>query len=114
MTPPSPAATSDARTGKRTPVVSPGRHRARLVYLVIALLAALCIPLGVAFGVLPAPTFLALPARVPALAAARQLWHHAEIPAALAPAIKLTLASAHFFGLLPTLALVFREPEVSP
>lgn len=102
-----PDATGDARAGKRTLVVRLGRRRARSGYLVITLLACLSAPLGVFFGVLPAPTLLALLAAPVSLAAARVLWHHAETPAQLAPAIKLTIAAASLYGLLMALTLVF-------
>jgi len=104
-----PDATADARAGKRTLVVRLGRRRARAGYLVIALLAALCAPLGVLLGVLPAPTLLVLFAVPVSLAATHGLWHHAETPAQLTPAIKLTLTATNLYGLLMALTLVFSK-----
>jgi 1,4-dihydroxy-2-naphthoate octaprenyltransferase len=104
-----PDATADAAAGKRTLVVRLGRRRARMGFIVILLLSALCVPLGVAFAVLPAPTFFTLLALPLSLAAARGLWHHAQTPARLAPAIQCSLAAAQLYGGLLIAALIFSK-----
>ncbi len=104
-----PDATADAAAGKRTLIVRLGRRRARVGFIAILLLSALCVPLGVIFAVLPAPTFFALLALLLSLAAARELWHHAQTPARLAPAIRCSLAAAQLYGCLLIAALIFSK-----
>lgn len=100
-----PDAVADAACGKRTLVVRLGREKARWGYLLLALLAPLSVVAGVLIGVSPAPTFLALAAFPLSLAATRALWLRAATPAQLEPAIKLTIATAHLFGILLIAAL---------
>lgn len=91
---------ADAAAGKRNWVVRLGRPRAARLYPLFPGLAALLLILAVLRGTLPPATLLALPALIPALLAARALIRHAETPARLRPAIRLTLLTAHAWGLL--------------
>ncbi len=102
-----PDAVADGAAGKHTLVARIGRRAARWGYPLIALLAAVSLLAGIALAVLPAPTFLALLGLVPAMAATRALWPHAEQPAQLLPAIKLTLLAVHLYGVLLIAALVY-------
>lgn len=95
-----PDATADALAGKLTLVARFGRRRARAGYVLIASSAFLSLAAAVAVGLLPAAALLAGLAALPTGLAVRQLWHHAEQPARLAPAIKLTILAAHAYGLL--------------
>ncbi len=97
---------ADAGAGKHTLVVRLGVARARWGYVLITTLAYGWPLLMVLAGQLP---LLALVALVPVLAsvgAMRLLWEHAGNPAALTPALKLTILSASAHGLLLAIVLV--------
>lgn len=96
---------ADAQAGKRTMVVRLGRQNARWGYILLALVAYVWLAANVAFGVLPNAALLAFLAAPLSLHAAHGLWQHAEEPAQLVPAIKLTIAAAHLYGLLLAAAL---------
>lgn len=102
-----PDAVADAAVGKRTVVARLGRRRAVNGYAVIAFCAAFNLVASVVVGVFPLSALVALLALVPSFKAWRLLRQHAEQPAALRPAIQMTIASAHFFGLLLAAALAF-------
>jgi 1,4-dihydroxy-2-naphthoate octaprenyltransferase len=98
---------ADAFAGKRTLVVRLGTRGARYGYAVIA---ALCYGWIVAMVVarhLPPAALISLLGAVPSLAALRHLWGHADQPALLAPAIKMTILAASLHGLLLAGALLF-------
>ena len=97
---------ADAGAGKHTMVVRLGVARARWGYVLITALAYGWPLLMVLTGQLP---LLALVALIPVLAstgAMRLLWQHAGSPAALTPALKLTILSASVHGLLLAVVLV--------
>lgn len=100
---------ADARAGKRTLVVRLGRQRARWGYLLLMLLAHAWLLGGISIGILPQAALLAMLAAPLVLHAAHGLWLHAEQPARLAPAIKLSISAALLHGLLLVAALVFLE-----
>jgi 1,4-dihydroxy-2-naphthoate octaprenyltransferase len=96
---------ADAGAGKNTLVVRLGVARARWGYVLIAALAYGWPLAMVLLGQLP---WLGLVALLPALAsvaAARQLWSNAARPAALVPALKLTILAASAHGLLLAIML---------
>ncbi len=97
---------ADAAAGKRTVVVRLGAARARWGYVLIAALAYAWLPAMVALGRLPAAALVALLPALASVAAVRSLWANAGRPAFLAPALKLTIASASLHGLLLAIALV--------
>jgi 1,4-dihydroxy-2-naphthoate octaprenyltransferase len=104
-----PDTAADAASGKRTMVVRLGRRAARLGYLILVLLAHASVAAGIAGGVLPTSTIAVIAALPFSLVAMRELWRHAETPEKLAPAIKLTIAAAHLFGILLTAALLYSK-----
>lgn len=91
---------ADASAGKRTLVVRLGVRRARVGYIVIALLAYCWLILNTLTGHLPKFALLALAPAVLSIMAARQLWRDAGNPSALEPAIKSTILAAALFGLI--------------
>lgn len=97
---------ADASVGKRTLVVRLASRQARLGYLLLVGGAYLSLLLAILAGALPpfaAAGLLTLPL---SLQAARLLLRHAEQPAALAPAIKLTIAATNLHGLLLAVGLL--------
>lgn len=103
---------ADEAVGKRHWVVRLGARRARWGYLVIALAAYAILVAEVAFGALPV---LALAAAIPVAAsgvAALRLLEHAETPARLAPAIRLSILAPVAHGLL--LAAALAAPTTDP
>ncbi|MBW8328387.1 MAG: prenyltransferase [Thiobacillus sp.] len=76
-------------------------------YGLILLLAVLTLLGGVLFDALPLASLIALAALFPAGAAARQLQRFAATPERLAPAIRLTLFTAHAQPLLLATILLF-------
>jgi 1,4-dihydroxy-2-naphthoate octaprenyltransferase len=97
----------DAVAGKRTLVVQLGADTAKWGYFAIALIAYGWLILQVGRYNLPQACAAAALTLVLSLNAARLLREHAEEPAELAPAIKLTIAAANLHGLLLAAALAF-------
>ncbi len=97
---------ADALAGKRTLVVRLGVLRARWGYATIAALSYLWLAAMLISGHLPALAGIAMASALPSLWALRQLIRHADQPAALAPAIKLTILAAIAHGLLLATALL--------
>jgi 1,4-dihydroxy-2-naphthoate octaprenyltransferase len=99
---------ADAGAGKITLVVRLGVDRARWGYAVIATLAHGWLALMVLLGDLPPSAALALFSAPVSFAAGHRLWSCAARPAALPPALKLTIFAASGHGLL--LAVVLGMP----
>ncbi len=97
---------ADALAGKRTLVVRLGARRARWGYLLLAVAAHAWLLLGIVLGWLPQAALVAMFAAPLLLHAAQGLWQHAEEPARLAPAIKLTILGLLLHGLLLAGALL--------
>ena len=91
---------ADAQAGKHTLVVRLGTGPARWGYALIAVLAYLWTVLMVLWEQLPAAALVALFPALASFAAARRLWSDAARPAALVPALKLTILAACSHGLL--------------
>lgn len=100
---------ADATAGKRTLVVRLGARRARWGYLLLALAAHGWLLAGVVVGWLPEVALVAMFASPLLLHAAQGLWLHAEEPARLAPAIRLTILGLLLHGLLLAGALIFQR-----
>lgn len=97
---------ADAKAGKRTVVVRLGAGGARYGYALLALLCYGWVIAMVATDHLPALALVSLLGIAPSFAALRCVWRHAEKPAELVPAIKLTIMAAVVHGLLLAAALV--------
>jgi 1,4-dihydroxy-2-naphthoate octaprenyltransferase len=97
---------ADERAGKHHLVVRLGAGRARWGYLLLVLGANGYLVAMVAAGEFPLWALLPLLAAPAGLAAALMLLRHAQQPARLAPAIRLTIASVIAHGLLLALGLV--------
>lgn len=101
---------ADAQAGKRHWVVRLGARRAVWGYVLIAASAYAWLGVAVMLQRLPAGALLAALTAPLSVVAARQLSRHAENPAQLAPAIKMTIAAAVAHGLLLALAIsIFRD-----
>ncbi len=101
---------ADECAGKRHWVVRLGAQRATYGYYLIGLCAYGWIVAMVAGGWLPAVALFGLGAAPLTFMAARILARHAEAPAQLTPALKLTIAAALVHGVLLSLALsIFRN-----
>ena len=94
-----PDAVADARVGKRTLAVRLGLARAAWLYLAVALAAQAWVVAMVAALVLPLPTLAALAAAPLSLAAGVLLRRHAGQPGRLRPALVLGIAAALVYGL---------------
>ena len=97
---------ADAGAGKITMVVRLGVARARWGYVLISMLAYGWPLLMVLAGQLPVLALLALLPALASIGATRLLWAEAGNPAALTPALKLTILSASLHGLLLAIILV--------
>ncbi len=97
---------ADALAGKRHWVVRLAPERAAGLYALIALAAAAVLAAVVAAGALPAWALLSLFAMLPSIRAARQLMQNCRQPRLLAPAIRLTLLSAHLHAIMLALILM--------
>jgi len=96
---------ADRAAGKHHWVVRLGARRARWGYAALAALAYAVLTLEVAGGVLPPAALLALVPAAFSAAAARQLIVHAERPALLANAIRLTIVAMMSHGVVLAAAL---------
>lgn len=91
---------ADEAVGKRHWVVRLGPERASHAYLALALAGHLMPVAGVAFGALPPTTLIALVALPVSLDAAGELRRLRDVPNALAPAIRTTIAATLAHGAL--------------
>jgi 1,4-dihydroxy-2-naphthoate octaprenyltransferase len=88
-----PDAAADGATGKRTLVVRLGVNGTRDLYVLLNVLAALCVAAAVAVGLVPLPAAAAAPLLLlAALGAARGMSRTADRRRALTRSIKVTLA----------------------
>jgi len=97
----------DAAAGKRTLVVRLGPHTAKWAYLALTVVAYGWLVLMVGRDRLPQGAAAAALSLILSFRAARHLLAHADRPAELAPAIKLTIAAAHLHGLILAATLAF-------
>lgn len=97
---------ADALAGKRHWVVRLAPEQSAGVYALIALAAAAALAAVVAAGVLPLWALLGLAGMLPSIGAARQLMQNCRQPRLLAPAIRLTLLSAHLHAIMLALILM--------
>jgi len=104
-----PDARADAAAGKRTLVVRLRPGPARAVYTLIVVLSAVGLVLGVATGILPRATLLALLPLLLSAAAARALWLGGGKPAGLGGPIRLTILAAIAYGLVLAGALLWGQ-----
>jgi len=98
---------ADAAAGKRTLVVRLGVDSAKWGYFAIAIVAYGWLVLQVGRYNLPQACAAAALTLVLSFHAARLLREHADEPAALAPAIKLTIAATNLHGLVLAATLAF-------
>lgn len=96
---------ADAAAGKHHWVVRLGLERAPLIYRLSSISAASIVSLWGMTGLLPWLALVSLLPLLPALKAGNLLRKHAQHPAALEPAIKLTIASMVLHGLLLAIIL---------
>lgn len=105
----------DAAAGKRTLVVRLGPHDAKWVFLALVLAAYAWLVLMVGRERLPHGAAAAAMTVVFSFRGARHLLAHADQPAELAPALKLTLLAANLHGLILAATLAFgRWPGAVP
>jgi 1,4-dihydroxy-2-naphthoate octaprenyltransferase len=97
----------DEAAGKRTLVVRLGPHTAKWAYLGLVLLAYGWLVLMVGRNLLPQGAAAAALTLIFSFRAARYLLAHAEEPAELAPALKLTIVAANLHGLVLAATLAF-------
>ena len=96
---------ADAQTGKRHWVVRLAPEQAARMYALIALAAALDLLAGVVAEALTPWALLSLAGMLPSVAAAKRLRQDCQRPWMLAPAIRLTLLSAHLHAIMLALIL---------
>ncbi len=99
--------TADKQVGKNTLVVRLGRERAVILYILIMVGVYLSIGIGVATGVLPLTTLLALITLPLAIRAVQYARKHYSSSFDLLPANALTVTSHLATGLLLTLAFIW-------
>ena len=97
----------DAAAGKRTLVVRLGPHSAKWAFLGTLIVAYGWLVLMVGRDQLPQGAAAAALTLILSFRAARHLLAHADEPAELAPAIKLTIAAANLHGLVLAATLAF-------
>lgn len=102
-----PTRRGDEAAGKRTLVVRLGPHTAKWAYLGLVLLAYGWLVLMVGRNLLPQGAAAAALTLIFSFRAARTLLAHADEPAELAPALKLTTVAANLHGLVLAATLAF-------
>ena len=98
---------ADMAAGKRHWVARLEPSQAALGYVLVLALSFIALGLAVWQGALPAAALISTLGMVPALKASGLLRRHADQPAHLAPAIRLTIAGAHVHAALLALLLFF-------
>lgn len=96
---------ADGQTGKRHWVVRLAPEQVARMYALIALAAALDLLAGVVAEALTPWALLSLAGMLPSVAAAKRLRQDCQRPWMLAPAIRLTLLSAHLHAIMLALIL---------